>query len=91
MNREHGRTPTNEELATTMKMDIAAVLEIISYTQGIASLDSSLAADDELTPMDALQVNSATKMMLLIKIYAKSNLKLTYGTLWNVTRKKERV
>lgn len=54
LSQEQGRTPTDTEVSVYMGVSVAAVQEIKGYMQGVASLDSPLSVDDELTLSDSV-------------------------------------
>lgn len=69
LSQEQGRTPTDAEVAANMGVLVAAVQEIKGYMQGVASLDSPLSVDDELTLGDSVQADFSLEDETIDKMY----------------------
>lgn len=89
LEQEYGRTPTNEELATAMKTDIVAVLELKIYTQEIASLDAPLTADNSICLSDTLQGGSNPENDVIDKIYDEHSKNELWGIVEHFTHERE--
>lgn len=89
LEQENKRTPTNEELAAAMKIDIAAVLELKIYTQEISSLDAPLTADNSICLADTVQGDSDTENDVIDKIYDEHSKNELWGIVERYTYERE--
>lgn len=77
LEHELSRTPTDKEIADTMRLPVEVIAEIKLHLQVVSSLDTPLAEDDNLSLCDALQSDYSLENDVIDKIYeeqAKSEL-----------------
>lgn len=89
LSQEQGRTPTDEEVAANMGVLVAAVQEIKSYMQGVASLDSPLSVDDELTLGDSVQADFSLEDETIDKMYEEYSKSELWGIVEHYTGERE--
>lgn len=89
LSQEQGRTPTDAEVAANMGVSVAAVQEIKGYMQGVASLDSTLSVDDELTLGDSVQADFSLEDETIDKIYEEYSKSELWGIVKHYTGKRE--
>lgn len=89
LEQENKRTPTNEELAAAMKIDIAEVLELKIWTQEISSLDAPLTADNSICLADTLQGDSSPENDVIDKIYDEHSKNELWGIVAHYTYERE--
>lgn len=74
------RTPTDEEVAGDLGVNVSEVQKIKGYMQEIVSIDSPLSVDDELTLGDSLQADFCLENDTIDKMYAE----YSKNELWNI-------
>lgn len=89
LSQEQGRTPTDAEVAANMGVLVAAVQEIKGYMQGVASLDSSLSVDDELTLGDSVQADFSLEDETIDKMYEEYSKSELWGIVEHYTGERE--
>lgn len=89
LSQEQGRTPTDAEVAANMGVSVAAVQEIQGYMQGVASLDSPLSVDSELTLCDSVQADFNLENETIDKMYAEHSKNELWGIVEHYTGKRE--
>ena len=89
LSQEQGRTPTDAEVAANMGVSVAAVQEIKGYMQGVASLDSPLSVDDELTLGDSVQADFSLEDETIDKMYEEYSKSELWGIVEHYTGERE--
>lgn len=89
LSQEQERTPTDAEVAANMGISVAAVQEIKGYMQGVASLDSPLSVDDELTLGDSVQVDFSLEDETIDKMYEEYFKSELWGIVEHYTGERE--
>lgn len=89
LSQKQGRTPTDAEVAANMGVLVAAVQEIKGYMQGVASLDSSLSVDDELTLGDSVQADFSLEDETIDKMYEEYSKSELWGIVEHYTGERE--
>lgn len=89
LSQEQGRTPTDAEVAANMGVLVAAVQEIKGYMQGVASLDSPLSVDDELTLGDSVQADFSLEDETIDKMYEEYSKSELWGIVEHYTGERE--
>lgn len=89
LSQEQGRTPTDTEVAANMGVSVAAVQEIKGYMQGVASLDSPLSVDDELTLGDSVQADFSLEDETIDKMYEEYSKSELWGIVEHYTGERE--
>ena len=89
LSQEQGRTPTDAEVAANMGVSVAAVQEIKGYMQGVASLDSPLSVDDELTLGDSVQADFSLEDETIGKMYEEYSKSELWGIVEHYTGERE--
>lgn len=89
LSQEQGRTPTDAEVAANMGVSLAAVQEIKGYMQGVASLDSPLSVDDELTLGDSVQADFSLEDETIDKMYEEYSKSELWGIVEHYTGERE--
>lgn len=79
LSQEQGRTPTDAEVAANMGVSVVAVQEIKGYMQVVASLDSPLSVDDELTLGDSVQADFSLEDETIDKMYEEYSKSELWG------------
>ena len=79
LSQEQGRTPTDAEVAANMGVSVVAVQEVKGYMQGVASLDSPLSVDDELTLGDSVQADFSLEDETIDKMYEEYSKSELWG------------
>lgn len=74
------RTPTDEEVAGDLGVNVSEVQKIKGYMQEIVSIDSPLSVDEELTLGDSLQADFCLEDDTIDKMYAE----YSKNELWNI-------
>lgn len=89
LSQKQGRTPTDAEVAANMGVSVAAVQEIKGYMQGVASLDSPLSIDDELTLGDSVQADFSLEDETIDKMYDEYSKSELWGIVEHYTGERE--
>lgn len=89
LSQEQGRTLTYAEVAANMGVSVAAVQEIKVYMQGVASLDSPLSVDDELTLGDSVQADFSLEDETIDKMYEEYSKSELWGIVEHYTGERE--
>lgn len=89
LSQEQGRTPTDAEVAANMGVSVASVQEIKGYMQGVASLDSPLSVDDELTLGDSVQADFSLENETIDKMYEEYSKSELWGIVEHYTGERE--
>lgn len=89
LSQKQGRTPTDAEVAANMGVSVAAVQEIKGYMQGVASLDSPLSVDDELTLGDSVQADFSLEDETIDKMYDEYSKSELWGIVEHYTGERE--
>ncbi len=89
LSQEQGRTPTDAEVAANMGVSVAAAQEIKGYMQGVASLDSPLSVDDELTLGDSVQADFSLEDETIDKMYEEYSKSELWGIVERFTSNRE--
>lgn len=89
LSQEQERTPTDAEVAANMGISVAAVQEIKGYMQGVASLDSPLSVDDELTLGDSVQADFSLEDETIDKMYEEYSKSELWGIVEHYTGERE--
>lgn len=89
LSQEQVRTPTDAEVAANMGVLVAAVQEIKGYMQGVASLDSPLSVDDELTLGDSIQADFSLENETIDKMYEEYSKNELWGIVEHYTGERE--
>ena len=89
LSQEQGRTPTDAEVAANMGVSVAAVQEIKGYMQVVASLDSPLSVDDELTLGDSVQADFSLEDETIDKMYEEYSKNELWGIVEHYTGERE--
>lgn len=89
LSQEQGRTPTDAEVAANMGVSVAAAQEIKGYMQGVASLDSPLSVDDELTLGDSVQADFSLEDETIDKMYEEYSKSELWGIVEHYTGERE--
>ena len=77
------RTPTDEEVAGDLGVNVSEVQKIKGYMQEIVSIDSPLSVDEELTLGDGLQADFCLEDDTIDKMYAE----YSKNELWNIVER----
>lgn len=89
LSQKQGKTPTDAEVAANMGVSVAAVQEIKGYMQGVASLDSPLSVDDELTLGDSVQADFSLEDETIDKMYDEYSKSELWGIVEHYTGERE--
>lgn len=89
LSQEQERTPTDAEVAANMGISVAAVQAIKGYMQGVASLDSPLSVDDELTLGDSVQADFSLEDETIDKMYEEYSKSELWGIVEHYTGERE--
>lgn len=69
LEQEHGRIPTDAEIAECMGVSLAVVEEIKIYNQSISSIDAPMTEDEGVTIGDSIKADYDLENSLIDKIY----------------------
>lgn len=89
LSQKQGRTPTDAEVAANMGVSVVAVQEVKGYMQGVASLDSPLSVDDELTLGDSVQADFSLEDETIDKMYDEYSKSELWGIVEHYTSERE--
>jgi RNA polymerase primary sigma factor len=89
LEQELGRMPTDNEIADKMRVPVGLLPELRIQMQGVASLDTPLADDNNLTLADTIQADFSLEDETIGKCMPNT-LKADYGALWSVIQATER-
>ena len=89
LEQELGRESTDNEIADKMRVSVRLMTELKIRKQGVASLDTPLADDNNLTLADTLQTDFNLEDETIDKSMSNT-LKANYGALWSVLQAIER-
>lgn len=89
LSQKQGRTPTDAEVAANMGVSVVAVQEVKGYMQGVASLDSPLSVDDELTLGDSVQADFSLEDETIDKMYDEYSKSELWGIVEHYTGERE--
>lgn len=83
LEQELSRTPTDKEIADTMRVPLGLLPEIKIQLQGVTSLDTPLADDDSLSLCDTVQADYSLENDVIDKIYEEH----TKSELWGIVER----
>lgn len=83
------RTPTDKEIADTMRVPVEVIPEIKVQLQSVASLDTPLADDDSLCLGDTIQADCSLENDVIDKIYEEHAKNELWGIVERFTTDRE--